>query len=111
LFILRVHQVCSRGERSRQITVECRKREKQLQSRSRSREHPRLDISLNNFPRKASGSILQFRLVYVAHDISRTVVVAHYKYFLFLNTMRKTFLAHGILTSGLCDNMAIYELI
>jgi hypothetical protein len=60
------------------------------------------------------GSILQFRLVYVAHDISRSVVVAHYKYFLFLNTMRKTFLAHGILTSGLCDNMAIlaiYELI
>jgi hypothetical protein len=57
------------------------------------------------------GSILQFRLVYVAHDISRTVVVAHYKYFLFLNTMRKTFLAHGILTSGLYDNMAIYELI
>jgi hypothetical protein len=48
-----VHQVCLRGERYRQITVKCRKREKQLQSRSRSREHPRLDISLNNFPRKA----------------------------------------------------------
>jgi hypothetical protein len=57
------------------------------------------------------GSILQFRLVYVAHDISRTVVVAHYKYFLLLNTKRKTFLAYGILTSSLCDNMAIYELI
>ncbi|KAH0814650.1 hypothetical protein GEV33_008141 [Tenebrio molitor] len=51
--VLRVHQVCLRGERYRRITVKCRKREKQLQSRSRSREHPRLDISLNNFPRKA----------------------------------------------------------
>jgi hypothetical protein len=48
-----VHQVCLRGERYRRITVKCRKREKQLQSRSRSRAHPRLDISLNNFPRKA----------------------------------------------------------
>jgi hypothetical protein len=47
-----VHQVCLRGERYRQITVKCRKREKQLESRSRSREHPRLSISLNNFPRK-----------------------------------------------------------
>jgi hypothetical protein len=47
-----VHQVCLRGERYRQITVKCRKREKQLESRSRSREHPRLGISLNNFPRK-----------------------------------------------------------
>jgi hypothetical protein len=38
-------------------------REKQLQSRSRSREHPRLDISLNNFPRKARVKTQAFFLI------------------------------------------------